>query len=53
VELPFVDPWVAASLERTGRRVLGARRNDRLVVALTPPIDGRCHKVVVTLLRRP
>jgi hypothetical protein len=53
VELPFVDPWVTATMEHTGRRVLGARRDDRLVVALTPPIDGRCHKVVATLLRRP
>ena len=34
-------------------RHLVAGKGDRLLVALTPPIDGRCHKVVEALLPRP
>jgi hypothetical protein len=30
-----------------------ASAGERLVVALTPPIDGRCHKVVAAVLPRP
>jgi hypothetical protein len=29
-----------------------AGKDDRLLVALTPPIDGRCHKVVEAILPR-
>jgi hypothetical protein len=52
-ELPCVDRYLAALMDRSGRRHVVARKGDRLVVALTPPIDGRCHKVVETLLPRP
>ena len=30
-----------------------AGKGDRLLVALTPPIEGRCHKVVEAVLPRP
>ncbi len=51
-ELPCVDRAVAGHMDRHGRTRLTAGKGDRLVVALTAPIDGRCHKVVETLLRR-
>jgi len=53
VQLPFLDRRVAAALARTGRTVTGSGKGERLVVALTPPIDGHCHKVVAGLLPRP
>jgi hypothetical protein len=53
VEMPFLDRRVDAALARTGRITTGSARGDRLVVALTPPIDGHCHKVVAGLLPRP
>ena len=52
-ELPCLDRSVAGHMDRNGRAVMSAGKGDRLVVALTAPIDGRCHKVVETLLRRP
>lgn len=52
-ELPCLDRVLARYMDRTGRARLTAGKGDRLVVALTAPIDGRCHKVVETLLRRP
>ena len=51
-ELPCLDRGVAAYMDRNGRTRLAAAKGDRLVVALTAPIDGRCHKVVESLLRR-
>lgn len=51
-ELPCVDRALAGHMDRHGRTRLSAGKGDRLVVALTAPIDGRCHKVVETLLRR-
>lgn len=51
-ELPCLDRAVAGHMDRHGRAVMTAAKGDRLVVALTSPIDGRCHKVVETLLRR-
>jgi hypothetical protein len=39
-------------MQRTGCGRVASRWGERLVVALTPPIDGRCHKVVATLLKR-
>lgn len=51
-ELPCLDRAVAGHMDRHSRAVLTAGKGDRLVVALTAPIDGRCHKVVETLLRR-
>jgi hypothetical protein len=40
-------------MDRSGRTRMGAGKDDRLLVALTPPIDGRCHKVVEAVLPRP
>ncbi|HET6966478.1 MAG TPA: hypothetical protein VFH58_17025 [Acidimicrobiales bacterium] len=51
-ELPCLDRALAGHMDRHGRTRLTAGKGDRLVVALTAPIDGRCHKVVETLLRR-
>jgi hypothetical protein len=51
-ELPCVDRALAGHMDRHGRTRLTAGKGDRLVVALTAPIDGRCHKVVETVLRR-
>lgn len=52
-ELPCLDRHMAALMDHSRRRRLVAGKGDRLLVALTPPIDGRCHKVVETLLPRP
>jgi hypothetical protein len=52
-ELPCLDRHVAAQLDRAGRVRAQGNRGDRLVVALTPPIDGHCHKVVEAILPRP
>lgn len=51
--LPCLDSRVAALMDRAGRTVAGGNRGDRLVVALTPPMEGRCHKVVQAILPRP
>ena len=51
-ELPCMDRALAGHMDRTGRTRLAAGRGDRLVISLTAPIDGRCHKVVETVLRR-
>ena len=53
MELPLVDRWVAAAMVRGGQSRLVAAAGERLVVALTPPIDGRCYKVVAAVLPRP
>jgi hypothetical protein len=52
-ELPCLDRYMAALLDRSGRTRTVASKGDRLLVALTPPIEGRCHKVVEALLPRP
>jgi hypothetical protein len=51
-ELPCLDRRMAAAMDRAGRRQAQLRRGDRLVIALTPPIDGHCHKVVESILPR-
>ena len=53
MELPLVDRWIAAALARSGQTRMVASASERLVVALTPPIEGRCHKVVAAVLPRP
>ncbi len=53
VELPCVDRRAAAAMDRAGRALRALERGTRLVVALHPPIDGHCHKVVEAVLRRP
>jgi len=40
------DPRLAASLERSGKRWAMLRSGTIFVVALAPPLDGHCHKVV-------
>ncbi len=52
-ELPCIDTHLAAHMDRSRRRHLMAGKGDRLLVALTPPIEGRCHKVVEAVLPRP
>jgi hypothetical protein len=53
VQMPFVDGRISRRMARTGRLRLATGRGERLLVALTPPIDGHCHKVVAGLLPRP
>jgi hypothetical protein len=52
-ELPCLDRFMAAVMDRSGRKRMAVGKGDRLLVALTPPIDGRCHKVVEAVLPRP
>ncbi len=52
-ELPCLDRRIAADMDQAGRTHMLAGKNDRLLVALTPPIEGRCHKVVEAILPRP
>jgi len=52
-ELPCLDRRLATAMDRTGRIRVLASKGARLVVALTPPIDGHCHKVVEAVLPRP
>lgn len=52
-ELPCMDRRVASKMDRAGMSRMGGSKGDRLVVSLTPPIDGRCHKVVEAILPRP
>lgn len=52
-ELPCLDRRVALRMDRAGMTRMGGAKGDRLVVSLTPPIDGRCHKVVEAILPRP
>ncbi len=50
IDLPIVDRRVSLSMAQRGQQALRIRR--RFVVALTPPYDGNCYKVVVGLLPR-
>jgi hypothetical protein len=52
-ELPCLDRHAAADMDRAGERWRGLERRTRLLVALTPPIEGHCHKVVQAVLPRP
>jgi hypothetical protein len=51
--LPCLDGQVAELMDRADRTIAKGGRGDRLVVALTPPIDGQCHKVVQAVLPHP
>jgi hypothetical protein len=53
VQLPCLDRWVGWALADSGRMWLETEKGDRLVVALTPPVEGHCHKVVAGVLPRP
>jgi hypothetical protein len=50
LDLPIVDRRVAVSMARRGQEAIRIRR--RFVVALTPPYEGNCYKVVAGLLPR-
>jgi hypothetical protein len=52
-ELPCLDRRLAAQMDGAGRTRMTAGKGDRLLVALNPPIDGRCHKVVEAILPPP
>jgi hypothetical protein len=52
-ELPCLDRRIATRMDRAGMTRMLAGRGDRVVVSLTPPIDGTCHKVVEAVLPRP
>ncbi|HEX6393185.1 MAG TPA: hypothetical protein VFZ97_07065 [Acidimicrobiales bacterium] len=52
-ELPCLDRRIATHMDRARMTRMLAGRGDRLVVSLTPPIDGTCHKVVEAVLPRP
>lgn len=47
-----LDPRLRAALHRGRRSVASMRPGTLMVVALTPPVDGHCHKVVEALLPR-
>ena len=51
-DLACADPRLAASMRRMNRDTSSVRPGTRLVVALEPPVDGHCHKVVEALLPR-
>ena len=46
------DPRLAASLYRARTTMTQVRAGTRVVVALQPPVDGYCHKVVEALVPR-
>ena len=53
VELPCLDQRLAQVLATAGRNRIESGKGERLLVALAPPVDGHCHKVVAGLLPRP
>lgn len=53
VEFPCLDRRAAAEMDRTGRARMATERSSRLLIALNPPINGHCHKVVESVLPRP
>jgi hypothetical protein len=53
MQMPFLDARISRGMARSGRLRLATGRGERLLIALTPPIDGHCHKVVAGLLPRP
>jgi hypothetical protein len=50
MDLPIVDRRVSLSMAKRGQQALTIRR--RFVVALTPPHEGNCYKVISGLLPR-
>lgn len=49
-ELPCRDRRLGTILQSSKRPYVNASHGDRLLVALTPPVQGHCHKVVEALL---
>jgi hypothetical protein len=50
--LACTDPRLAASLYRAGIAMTAVRAGTHVVIALQPPVDGYCHKVVEALVPR-
>ena len=48
--LPLADRRLVRALDRSGRPRYRALRRRRLIVALSPPVNGYCYKVVAGLL---
>jgi hypothetical protein len=53
IELPCLDRRLARGMEAAHRTRVDSAKGERLLVALAPPVDGHCHKVVDALLPRP
>lgn len=53
VELPCVDRRLIRGLVEAGRARVDSGKGERLLVALAPPVEGHCHKVVSALLPKP
>lgn len=51
-ELPCLDRELAEHMDRNGHSHLRAGKGRRLVIAITAPLEGRCHKVVEAVLPR-
>lgn len=51
-ELPCLDLDLAEHMDRSGQTRLRAGKGRRIVIAITAPIEGRCHKVVEAVLPR-
>jgi hypothetical protein len=52
-EFPCLDRRVAGEMDARGQIQGAAETGTRLLIGLTPPIDGHCHKVVEAVLARP
>jgi hypothetical protein len=52
-ELACLDRRLAAAMDCAGQRHWSTPKGVRVVVSLTPPIDGHCHKVVDAVLPKP
>jgi hypothetical protein len=50
--LACTDPRLAASLHRARTTMTDVRPGTHIVVALQPPVDGYCHKVIEALVPR-
>ncbi len=50
--LACTDPRLAASLHRARTTITAVRPGTRVVIALQPPVDGYCHKVVEAVVPR-
>jgi hypothetical protein len=50
--LACADPRLAASMRRMSTGMANVRPGTHLVIALQPPVEGQCHKVVEALVPR-
>jgi hypothetical protein len=51
-EMPCIDRRVAGEMDQVGERYCSAPKGARLLVALSAPIEGHCHKVVEAVVPR-